>query len=456
MPRDNRRAIRDPIHGLIRRYPDEIKLMNTAVFQRLRRIRQLALAHYVYPSALQSRFEHSVGTMHVAGRIGERLIELGDANEDTVRLVRISGLLHDIGHGPFSHVSEYLLDRFCDRDKVDDVGPTAKIHEHITTDIILENPEIAKILSKEAREEIAALIAGSGDKSFERDIVSSALDADKMDYLLRDSYFAGVEYGRFDIDQIIDVCRVHRSGQETFLAFEQQGIYAIEQLVLAKYHMSQQVYYHRIRAITDAMLVRGLGIAVEEGLEPIHNLYKYDGTPEFSANYIGYYDDQVVHLLSESSNDMVREIFTRLLNRRLLKEVCSFPIDEIEDTIQRDRLSRLQFESDQSKNMENVIAAELGAEVRLVIVTRQSIKNPTFRTPSYQLAEEEIIVIDRNGTPRTIGDYPDLTFNLNTRASSRETLQVFAPRDEWTDAEDNEDQRAQLREKIQDLVLSVA
>ena len=458
MPRDNRRAIRDPIHGLIDRSQDEIKLMNTSAFQRLRRIRQLALAHYVYPSALQTRFEHSVGTMHVAGRIATRLKELGDTDNDGVTFVRLAGLLHDIGHGPFSHVSEYLLDRFCDRDNLGDVGPTAKIHEKITVDIILQDAEIAEVLSPETRDEIAALIAGSGPRRFERDIVSSSLDADKMDYLLRDSYFAGVAYGRFDIDKIIDVCRVHTDAAsgDSYLAFDQEGIYALEQLVMAKYHMSHQVYYHRIRGITDAMLVRGLGLAIKAGLEPANKLYRYDGSPEFVANYVKFYDEYLIQVLSESSHDVVREIFNRLLNRHLMKQICVFPIDEVDNSILRDKISRIDAESNQSRKLEEAIASDIGAQPDLVIVTRQSIKNPTFRTPSDQLAEEEIIVLDPEGIPRKIGEYPDLIFNLNKTASSRETLHVFAPRDNWNDAVENDSERSDLHDRVKDLILSAA
>ncbi|MDP2949728.1 MAG: HD domain-containing protein, partial [Chloroflexota bacterium] len=102
--------------------------MNTRVFQRLRRIRQLAMAHLVYPGALHTRFEHSVGTMHVAGRICERLSEFKYINQQDTKAVRLAALLHDIGHGPFSHVSEFLLDRDYDRDKIQALPDRERIH----------------------------------------------------------------------------------------------------------------------------------------------------------------------------------------------------------------------------------------------------------------------------------------------------------------------------------------
>lgn len=107
--------LRDPIHGLIQLTEQEIQIINTSVFQRLRRIRQLAMADLVYPGALHTRFEHSLGTVHVAHRILGRLGMIERMFDDTIRVVRLAALLHDVGHGPFSHVSEYLLEKHCDK-----------------------------------------------------------------------------------------------------------------------------------------------------------------------------------------------------------------------------------------------------------------------------------------------------------------------------------------------------
>lgn len=428
--------------------------MNTSPFQRLRRIRQLAMAHDVYPGALHTRFDHSLGTMHVAGRICARLKEFGAIDDDTTRVVRLAALLHDIGHGPFSHVFESVLERHSVHG---DEQPVDKIHEKITCDIIRSDGELSQVLSSADRETIAGIIEGSNKRSLARDIVSSSLDADKMDYLLRDSHFAGVKYGQFDLDKIIETCRVYRSADESYLCFDEQGVYALEQLVLGKYHMGQQVYYHRIRAITDAMLVRGLSLAVLANVQPIAATLAYKEGAEFLKGYLSLCDDSVLESLSQTGDKHVAEIFSRLLKRNLWKQICTIRIDEVENGIQRDHLSRFDFNSDSARALEASIAETVGCEPEFVVVTRQSIKNPTFRMPSYRLGDEEIIVLDHKGIPHPIADYPDLTFALNKANISRETIQVFAPKDSWSDpADPKSDERDEVSSHVSQVVLAHA
>ncbi|MGA9350839.1 MAG: HD domain-containing protein, partial [Anaerolineae bacterium] len=133
--------------------------MDTRVFQRLRGIRQLAMAHLLYPGALHTRFDHSVGTMHVAGRICERLRESKYISQQETRAVRLAALLHDIGHGPFSHVSEFLLDRHYDKDKMGILPERERIHEKITLQIIQQNKEIRGVLTPKMRTDIVNLLS---------------------------------------------------------------------------------------------------------------------------------------------------------------------------------------------------------------------------------------------------------------------------------------------------------
>ena len=452
---DTRKAIRDPIHGLIARRPKEIRLMNTHVFQRLRRIRQLAMAHLVYPGALHTRFEHCVGTMHIAGKICERLGEFDQITTDEAEIVRLAALLHDVGHGPFSHVSEYVLERHYDREALTNLGNRGKIHERITAQLIDGNPEIRSILSEGERRAVVDLLREPVKRDFKHDIVSSSLDADKMDYLLRDSYFAGVRYGSFDLDKIIDACRVHRErgGESSFLALHHEGIYAFEQLAMAKYHMGQQVYFHRIRAITDAMLVRGLTLAIREGDTVASALFRYDNSPEFLERYLAYDDDGILRVLVGSEQPKVQDLFGRLLERRLFKQICELRLqaEEVKDAVVRDRLARLEPESAEAAVLEKAIGQMLGIDADFVIVNRWSVAKPAFGSTSDRLDPEEILILDRDDTPRKVSDFPGLSIDFKAIAESPQAIQVYAPRDHWNDP-DTAPEREQCQRAIQEIV----
>lgn len=278
--------MRDPIHGFIKLSKKEKKLIDTQVFQRLRRIRQLAMTFLVYPGAVHTRFDHSIGVMHVAGRICARLRELNPervSNEDIDR-VRLAALLHDVGHGPFSHVSEHLLKKYAPADA--DTGQVLeKIHEKITVDIVQSDLQIDEILSNEECDFVVNMIQGQEAWDWRRDVVSSELDADKMDYLLRDSYFTGVKYGEYDLEKMIESClidveetdhSVDIDKEETSLAISSKAIYALEQLLLARYHMTQQVYWHRVSLISNEMIIRGISLAIDDNNEEMKQLYQYD------------------------------------------------------------------------------------------------------------------------------------------------------------------------------------
>ena len=204
------RELRDPIHGFIYRSETEQKIIDTKIFQRLRGIRQLAMANLGYPGALHTRFEHSIGTMHIASRMAKQFL----LDQDRERLVRLAALLHDIGHGPFSHISEYALSNYYDKSKMGEIA-TEKIHEKITQQIIQEDEALSHLISDSDREKIVKLLAGKGI-SLERQIVSGPLDADKQDYLLRDSYFCGVKYGVYDIERLINTLQVYSEKHDEF------------------------------------------------------------------------------------------------------------------------------------------------------------------------------------------------------------------------------------------------
>ncbi|GAB6076773.1 HD domain-containing protein [Desulfurobacterium crinifex] len=239
--------IRDPIHGFIQLNDLEAKIIQTFPFQRLRFIHQLGTTSWVYPSGIHTRFEHSLGVLLLSSRIIERLklLKSLDISEMDEKVFRLAALLHDIGHAPFSHVGE---DMGLFREGID--------HELMGKKII-EETEIAELikndLGEEAIERIVFIITGKGKPSSSLDnlfavLLTGQAGIDRMDYLLRDSYFLGVMYGRFDLERILETLCYD---DERNLYWEEGGIHALEQFLLARYFMFTEVYYHKNRRIFD-------------------------------------------------------------------------------------------------------------------------------------------------------------------------------------------------------------
>lgn len=265
--------IRCPVHGFITLNDWEWSVVNHPAFQRLRRIRQLAWTDYVYPGAMHTRFEHSLGVMHVATLLYDAICSKSAEilksdlayNKDGLgrdrQLVRFAALLHDTGHAPFSHASEELFPKRDEGERYE--------HEDYSVAIIrselretIENHDLNANYGLHA-DDIAALVEGSARAKqpiFWRVLISGQLDADKMDYLLRDSYHAGVSYGRFDLKRIVSTIRAIRStdGQPPRLGVSDGGLHAAEGLVLARYFMFTQVYFHKTRVAYDVHLREAL------------------------------------------------------------------------------------------------------------------------------------------------------------------------------------------------------
>jgi HD superfamily phosphohydrolase len=257
--RDRGKVFRDPVHRLIRIEPGDdfiLELIDTPVFQRLRRIRQLGVSWLTYHGAEHSRFSHSMGVFNFAQRILRSLRDRYKQNKNLVEYLdshakelKAAALLHDIGHGPFSHLLEGAFKGSPD-------------HEDTTTELIRDPAgDIATILNEAHVDlgKVAEIIEMTSEHRLIVDIVSSQLDADKMDYLLRDSLLTGVEYGRYDSEWVVrNLCigqdpaaPVSTIGDSEFsrhrLCLDRdRGLHSAEQLILARLHMMMQVYLHRV------------------------------------------------------------------------------------------------------------------------------------------------------------------------------------------------------------------
>ncbi|MBF0564395.1 MAG: HD domain-containing protein [Nitrospirae bacterium] len=423
------REIRDPIHGFIQRSAKEEKIIDLPVFQRLRGIKQLAMANLVYPGALHTRFGHSLGVMHIVGKLAERL----EVEEDGRIFIRLAALLHDIGHGPFSHVSENILDKY----NKSEVNPKSKekIHELITSEIIQKNSELGSILSEDDRKQIVGYLQGQSGESVVKDIISGPLDGDKQDYLLRDSYYCGVKYGIFDIDRLVGTLEAYQQEHDHILAVSKDGLYVIEQFVLAKYHMTTQVYRHRIRLISDAMITRALELGIDvDKLEFLKKLYFYDGTQEFIDNYIEWDDARLSNeILFHGSEGYAKDIFQMLKQRKLLKVVFSKPIREFTAELEftaEDRylLSRLSNMPDLRKKIEKETARCLSDNMNTidpnyVIMNTVSIKSVREQSRNN---EGPILILKSDGQPRIFEDESTLFRSIN-ESESDAFIEIYAP-----------------------------
>ncbi len=368
--------IRDPIYGFIVPTETEFKIIDTPIFQRLRKVKQLAMAHLVYPGANHTRFEHSLGVFHIASLMSDKLL---GGNEDQRRVVRFAALLHDVGHGPFSHISEEILERFYTGEGAE----REKIHEKITEKLIENNPELTRLIADADRERIVGLLSGDRvDLTLMKEIVSGPLDADKMDYLLRDSYFCGVQYGKYDLHRLLNTLSVFEDSGDQHLCIEYDGLNSLEQFALAKYYMTKQVYRHRIRLISDSMIVRALELGIEsDQIRFLQDLYRYQDTAAYLENYLYHNDETVtVKLLHEHAGSRAGQLFAKLCKRQLFKQVFSIklgspelgpgPTDKLLDISKTDHIPMRM-------NMERAIAQleQINCSPEHVIVKSYKIKS---------------------------------------------------------------------------------
>lgn len=320
------RSYRDPLHNIIsldESSPQDrllIDLIDSAEFQRLRRIRQLGLAMFTYQGAEHSRFTHSLGVMHLTSRALGQLALTSDLREEERTIARAAALVHDLGHGPFSHLIEKIF-RFK--------------HEDWTRRIIGdESTEVNQILTNYDRklpEKLDDVYSHTGSPAFISQLVSSQLDCDRMDYLLRDSLMTGVKYGVFDLEWVLHTLRADPDSGRIYV--ESRGLHAVEEYLQARYYMFRQVYLHRTLRSAEAVLTsalrRAAQISAEDGKSPAANLDEVldkmlTGRAVTTFEYLELDDSNLIFCLKKWTahrDPILSDLARRFINRRLFKAI---------------------------------------------------------------------------------------------------------------------------------------
>ena len=312
--------ITDPIHDFIRLNKTEHEIIDTPVFQRLRRIKQLSGAHLTYPGAQHTRFEHSLGVLHIASMAASSLNSKGLMSTDNIENIRLAALLHDIGHGPFSHLFEEVLQR------------KKQSHEEIGKQIILKS-EIGDIISKSGYDKklIHNLAVGQSRMQYLNEIVSGALSADMMDYLLRDGYFTGAEHAKIDHHRLTHSLDVYKNK----LALDSSALVNFETMMISRFQMFKAVYFHKTVRAGEVMLLEAMSLAGNElGLSSL----KMD-------EYVKLTDEVILEKLMslpETSSDLkaARKIATDYQDRKLFK--CVFERSLSGKSLSKKRLDEIK------------------------------------------------------------------------------------------------------------------
>ena len=325
------KVFRDPVYGYVHVYDQLIwDLIQTKEVQRLRRIKQLGGTYMVFHTAEHSRFSHSLGVYEIARKIIRALMHRGTIlSEDERLLVLSAALLHDLGHGPFSHSFESVF---------------SVRHELFTERIIMENTEVNRVLEA-YQKGFATKVRDVINKTYPNpliiSIISSQLDADRLDYLLRDAYFTGAPYGEIDVERILRTMRVVNNK----IVYKVSGMHAIEDYLMSRYQMYWQVYLHSTGRSFDLVIqnmlrrVRELifsGYEFKRPLEALKDLFLEEEPSvetylKFDDSTISYY----ASLFTDEEDEILRDFADRFINRRLLKEVHYTPNDETNEKLKQ-------------------------------------------------------------------------------------------------------------------------
>lgn len=387
-----KKIIRDPIHGDIQFEEVVLDLIESAEIQRLYSIKQLGLTHLVFPGAHHTRLEHSLGTFYMAQRAGE-IIGL---KRDEKELIECAALLHDIGHGPFSHTLESLLRANLNVDHVDLTvklinGEHGIFDEKETT--IIEADNVFDILNQHGFDpkKVSNIIkhANSG-KGYLGQLLNSSVDVDQLDYLVRDAYYTGVAYGMIDVDRFLQTLTMYDNN----LAVEKKGVGVVENIFMARSLMYSSVYYHKTVRIAELMLSKAFEMMPGD-FDPFDFFKMTDAELINSLKDIGGYQ---------------YEIATRLKYRKLFKQAYMISEKEL-DKERREIIKKLDNIS-AKRNKEKEFEEELGIPEGHVII---DIPYTELHLSEPRIDQTDIYIID-NKKVRSLTDYTPIGEAVKSRS----------------------------------------
>lgn len=340
----NKKIINDPIYGCIGLSELEIKLLDTPAMQRLRRIKQMGFSSYVFPGGEHSRFTHSLGVLYIMGRMCDKLYRKKDLTEDDVVKLRIAALLHDVGHYPFSHLTEMVY-TFMEKENSagmineptsDTLNLLSKLanhskkqykyadHEHLGKEVICKDPDICCLLDDAEidKQEIGQIITGEigakNNSTVYAQLMHSSLDADRMDYLLRDSSQAGVVFGNVDFDYIVNNMTKAKyetvsSGSIDIIAIKSNAQHAVEHFLISRYFHYLQTVQHKTSSSFEASAKLLLYHIIKESGEVFFKSFKSLTNSIGNEDFYSFTDDYMWSIIkvvaTNSKNEIVKMLW---------------------------------------------------------------------------------------------------------------------------------------------------
>ncbi len=398
------KVIRDPVHDVITlrtELPVDnllFQLIATPEFQRLRRIRQLGMASLAYPGADHSRYSHSIGVMETARQILDHITRAGTIIDEFHRAATLAAaLLHDLGHGPFSHVFERV---------------SGVKHEELTYRTILDPDSRihATLLDFDTQlpERVVQLLKAQPGRTYLSDTLSSQLDADRLDYLLRDNLMTGSQYGNYDLRWLLQAMTIEP--QSNRLAVTWKGVSAVEAYLQARYHMYRNVYFHKVVRAGEGMvklvLQRARRMAVQDRLDwprrddPVHKMLL--GQQLSNDEFVDLDDIAVMQCFKQwmkSDDHTLASLCSGLLFRRLFKTID---------------LTRLHDPRDISAIVSRAkqIVHDAGGETEYALFYDEPADTPYKASTSEPTAASEIVVVEADGSVTTLAEISPFTESL--------------------------------------------